>query len=168
MRPPIPIGGSEAGTLPAMPTVETSVHIDAPLEIAYAVAKDNESFPEFMKDVKSLTIVEKSDTRVVSDWVGVIPTFGLRVRWRQEDLWDDARHHCDFKMLEGDYDSLDGTWSFNEENGGTRFDSVVNYEYNVPTLGPLVKKVIFNIVTKNMQDTLEAIKARAESLAAKS
>lgn len=151
-----------------MPTVETSVHIDAPLETAYAVAKDNESFPEFMKDVKSLTIIEKSDTRVVSDWVGVIPTFGLKVRWRQEDLWDDARHHCDFKMLEGDYDSLDGTWSFKEENGGTRFDSVVNYEYNVPTLGPLVKKVIFNIVTKNMQDTLNAIKARAEALAFKS
>ncbi len=38
---------------------------------------------------------------------------------------------------------------FREENGGTRFDQTLDYEYNVPTLGPLVKKVIHGIVKKN-------------------
>ncbi len=57
---------------------------------------------------------------------------------------------------------MDGSWTFLEENDGTRFNSVVEYEYNVPTLGPLVKKVIHGIVTKNLENVLEAIKARAE------
>ena len=145
-----------------MPTVETSVWVNAPLSAVYAVAKDNKSFPEFMKDVKSLEIVEEQGNRIVSDWVGIVPQFMLKVRWRQEDVWDDAQHVCTFRQLQGDYDKLDGTWRFRDENGGTRFDSVVDYEYNVPTLGPLVRKVIHNIVIKNMENVLEAIKGRAE------
>ena len=146
-----------------MATVETTIRINAPLERVYAIAKDNESFPEFMKDVKSLVIIEREPNRTISDWVGIVPTFGLKVRWRQEDRWDDATHTCDFKQIEGDYDSLDGVWNFTDADGGCQFDSVVNYEYNVPTLGPLVKKVIHSIVVKNMENVLQAIKERAEA-----
>jgi uncharacterized membrane protein len=146
-----------------MPTVETSVWVDAPLTHTFAVARDNESFPEFMEDVKSLEIVERDGGRIVSDWVGVVPTFGLKVRWRQEDVWDDSTHTCTFRQVEGDYDRLDGTWRFSEENGGTRFDSSLEYEYVVPGLGPLVKRVIHGIVVKNMDGVLRAIKSRAES-----
>lgn len=149
-----------------MPTVETSTLIQAPLEHVYAIAKDNERFPEFMKDVKSLAVVERDGNRIVCDWVGLVPQFMLKVRWRQEDVWDDAAHVCEFRQVQGDYDRLDGTWHFREEGGGTRFESVVNYEYNVPTLGALVKKVIHNIVVKNMEGVLEAIKNRAEETAA--
>ena len=146
-----------------MPTVETTVLVQAPIDVVYAVAKDNESFPEFMDDVVSLEIVERDGDRSVSDWVGVIPTFGLKVRWRQEDVWCDSERTCVFKQVEGDYDKLEGTWRFSEEDGGTRFDSELEYEYVVPGLGPLVKKVIHNIVIKNMEGVLGAIKDRAES-----
>ena len=145
-----------------MPTVETSVWVDAPIRHTYSVARDNESFPEFMDDLKSLAIVERDGPRVVSDWCGTIPTFGLKVRWRQEDVWDDANYGCKFRQIEGDYDRLEGTWSFSEENGGTRFDSSLDYEYVVPGLGPLVKRVIHGIVVKNMDGVLSAIKDRAE------
>jgi ribosome-associated toxin RatA of RatAB toxin-antitoxin module len=146
-----------------MPTVESTTWINAPLERVYAIAKDNASFPEYMKDVESLTVVENDGARVVSDYVALVSAFGLKVRWRQEDLWDDSRSHCDFKQLSGDYDRLDGTWSFVEENGGTRFDSVVNYEYVVPGLGPLVKKVVHGLMIKNLDATLAAIKEKAEA-----
>jgi len=145
-----------------MPTVETTVWINAPLEKVYAIAKDSESYPKYMKDVKSVTPVERTEGRFVADWVGLVPTFGLKVRWRQEELWDDATHSSSFKQLEGDYDQLEGTWVFREENGGTRFEQHLDYEYNVPTLGPLVKKVIFSVVTKNLENINEAFKKQAE------
>jgi uncharacterized membrane protein len=146
-----------------MPTVETTVWISAPLDRVYAIAKDSRSFPEFMKDVQSVTPVESDGNRFVSDWVGIVPQFMLKIRWRQEDVWDDATHTCRFRQLKGDYDKLEGTWTFREENGGTRFDTFVDYEYNVPTLGPLVKKVIHSIVVKNLEGVNEAFKNRAES-----
>ncbi|MFN3728959.1 MAG: type II toxin-antitoxin system RatA family toxin [Fimbriimonadaceae bacterium] len=146
-----------------MPQVESTVWIDAPLDRVYGIAKDNRSFPEFMKDVKSLTVVESEGPRVVSDWVGEIPGFLIKVRWRQEDVWDDVAHSCRFRQVSGDYDKLEGTWTFLEDNGGTRFNSHLEYEYNVPTLGPLVKKLIHGIVIKNMDGILGAIKQRAET-----
>lgn len=145
-----------------MPTVETTTWIDAPIEIVYAIAKKNEDFPEFMKDVISLKVVESEGNRVVSDWVGSVSAFGLKIKWTQEDNWDDAKHSCEFKMLKGDYDRLAGNWNFSEENGGTRFNSFVDYEYKVPGIGPLVYKVIHGLVVKNLDDTLAAIKGRAE------
>lgn len=148
-----------------MPTVDTSVWINAPLAQVYAIAKDNRSFPDFMDDVESLQIVEEQGPRVVSDWVGKIPTFGLKVKWRQEDVWDDQTKTCHFKQLKGDYDRMDGTWTFTEENEGTRFESTLHYEYVVPGLGPLVGKVIYGLVVKNMEGVLGAIKNRAENQA---
>lgn len=146
-----------------MPTVETTVWINAPLDKVYAIAKDSEAYPEYMKDVQSVTPVERDGSRLVADWVGLIPQFMLKVRWRQEEVWDDATTSSRFRQLEGDYDMLEGAWSFREENGGTRFDQKVDYEYNVPTLGPLVKKVIHAIVVKNLENINEAIKKRAEA-----
>lgn len=145
-----------------MPTVESTIWIDAPVGHVYAVAKDNESFPEFMDDVVSLVVVEREGQRTVSDWVGVITAFGLKIRWRQEDVWDDDRHSCRFRQVSGDYDKLEGEWAFKEEAGGTRFESALEYEYVVPGLGPLVKRVIHGIVVKNMDGVLGAIKSRAE------
>ena len=145
-----------------MPTVETTTWIDAPLNKVYAIAQKNEDFPDFMKDVLSLKVESSEGGRVVSDWVGLVSAFGLKVRWKQEDVWDDGAHLCRFRQLAGDYDKLEGEWKFAEENGGTRFDSVVDYEYNVPTIGALIKKVIHGLVVKNLDDTLAAIKSRAE------
>lgn len=145
-----------------MPTVDTTVQINAPLSRVYEIAKDSRSFPEFMKDVVSVTPVESEANRFVSDWVGLIPQFRLKVRWRQEDLWDDSSHVCHFKQLQGDYDMLEGVWTFKDQDGGTRFDQHLDYEYNVPTLGPLLKKVIYTIVVKNLEGVSAAIKARAE------
>lgn len=146
-----------------MPTVETSVWIKAPLSRVYEIAKDNGAFPEFMNDVKSVEITSRDGNKIVSDWVGVVPTFGLKLRWTQEDVWDDTAHTCTFHQVKGDYDKMIGNWKFTEETDGTRFDSVLEYDYNVPGLGALVKKVIHNIVIKNMDGVLGAIKARAEN-----
>lgn len=147
---------------PHMPTIESTILINAPIGHVYAIAKDNESFPEFMEDVESLDIVSRDGDEITSDWVGKVPAFGLKVRWRQKDVWDDANFRCEFVQLEGDYDEMSGSWQFVEEEGGTRFNSTLVYEYSVPGLGPLVGKVIYGLVVKNMEGILAAIKDRAE------
>lgn len=146
-----------------MPTVNTSVWINAPLEKVFAIARDNRSFPDFMEDVESLEIVSEEGNTVVSDWVGKVPAFGLKVRWTQQDIWDHDAHSCEFTQVKGDYDKMIGSWKFTEENGGTKFDSVLEYEYVVPGLGTLVGKVIYGLVVKNMEGVLGAIKSRAEA-----
>lgn len=148
-----------------MPRIELSAQINAPLERVYAIAKDVESFPQFMADLKSLVVLERSPdgSRTVTEWVGYVPQFRLNVKWTEEDIWDDQAKTCHFKQLKGDYDRMVGEWRFTESNGGTEFISLLDYEFNVPLLGPLVQKVVQHLVKQNLQGVLNGIKARAEA-----
>src|ERR1700710_2042685 len=109
-----------------MPRVESSIVINAPRETVLAVARDNEKFPEYMADVKSLSVLERSDDglRTVTDWVGIVPKFGAKVHWVEEDLWDLTEGTCTFKQISGDYDQFEGVWRFTADGDqSTRFDS---------------------------------------------
>ncbi len=148
-----------------MPKIEQSVVINAPIEHVYKIARDVEAFPQFMQDLRSLTLVERSPdgSRTVTEWVGLIREFKMTIKWTQEDQWDEAAHRDVFTMLSGDMDSMSGVWQFTPEGAGqTRFDSTVEYEYNVALIGPMVKNLIKKKMTDNLESTLNAIKQKSE------
>ncbi len=103
--------------------------------------------------------------RTVTDWVGLIREFKMTVKWTQEDLWNPETHRDEFRMLKGDMDHMSGYWQFTPEGGGTRFESVVDYEYNVPLIGPMIKALIKKKMIENLDAQMRAIKSRAEAQA---
>src|SRR5687767_13960005 len=110
-----------------MPNIELSVEIDAPAEAVYRVARNVEAFPEFMADLESLTVLERSEdgSRTVTAWVAVIREFKMKIKWTQEDLWSETAYRDDFRQLQGDMDQMDGYWQFEPLDGNrTRFNSV--------------------------------------------
>ncbi|HLJ53400.1 MAG TPA: SRPBCC family protein [Chthonomonadaceae bacterium] len=150
-----------------MPRIEQSVTIQAPIDHVYGIAKNVEAFPQFMEDLQSLNLLERSDdgARTVTEWVGIIREFRMTVKWVQEDRWNDATHRDEFTMLRGDMDRMEGFWQFTAGGGATRFDSLVDYEYNVPLIGAMVKALIKKKMTDNLQATMDAIKRQAEASA---
>jgi len=149
-----------------MPHLANEVLVDAPLDRVYALAKDVESFPEFMPDVESLEVVECSDdgSRTVTRWVGIAKEFRIKIKWTEEDLWDDATHTCRFRQLKGEYNEYGGTWTFTQtDDGKCKFTSELDYEYDIPLIGPLLKKVIERLMRDNTQRLLDAIKTKAEA-----
>jgi len=149
-----------------MPRIENTVIVNAPLAAVFALARDQESFPQFMPDVESVAVSERSagSDRTVSDWVAVASDFKLKVRWTEEDVWDEAAHTLRFRQLKGDYTSYGGEWRFTEESPGvTKFQSEIDYELEIPLIGALLKAVVARLMRDNTQKILEAIKTRAES-----
>ncbi len=146
-----------------MPSVRSAVTISAPLEEAYALCRDIEAFPEFMDDVEEVEILEQTPERQVSRWVGVIKEFKRTITWTEEDFWDDEQHTCRYQQLEGDYSEYGGTWSFKETDAGTEVELVVNYEYDVPLIGKLIKGLLLKKMQQNCDSMLAAIKAKAEA-----
>ena len=82
-----------------MPRIEQTILINAPIAHVYEVARDVEAFPEFMADLRSLKVLERSpdNTRTVTEWVGFIPAVKLSMRWTQEDVWNDDAYRDDFQ-----------------------------------------------------------------------
>ena len=148
-----------------MPHIENEVIVQAPLARVYALAKDVESFPSFMPDVESVVVTERSadGCRTVTNWVGVASDFKLKVRWTEEDVWDDAAQTCRFQQTKGDYTAYGGVWTFSDAGDGkTLFSSAIDYELDIPLIGPLLKAVVARLMRDNTQRLLDAVKTRAE------
>jgi len=149
-----------------MPKVESSILINGPLDAVYETAKDIEKFPEFMPDVKEAKITARDGNIITSEWSAYIPDFKMTVKWVEEDLWDDEAKTCTFKLVNGDYAEYSGVWTFTEEEGGSRFHSVIHYEYDVPLIGALIKGLVQKKVKENVDQILECVKQKVESGAA--
>lgn len=147
-----------------MPRVESSIIINGALDSVYECAKDIERFPEFMPDVKEVKILERGDDgRVISEWSAYIPDFKMTVKWVEEDIWDDEVKTCRFKLVKGDYAAYSGMWTFIQLAEGARFDSVIDYEYNVPLIGPLIQGLVQRKVKENVDQILACVKSKVET-----
>lgn len=146
-----------------MAVVESSTVIHAPVEKVMALARDVERFPEFMENVLSVEILEEEPNgRVVSRWKAAIPELRISETWTEEDRWDEEERTCRFRQVEGNYKTYEGLWTFSPVPEGTRFDSTLDIEYDVPLIGPLIKGIVAKKAKENLDATLAAIKKRAE------
>lgn len=143
-----------------MPKIETEIVIAAPLEAVYAVAKDIERFPEFLPDVESVVIIERSAGGFISDWVGVVEKLNRKIKWREQDEWDDTTHICRFYALGGDWEKYDGIWTFTETDGGVKMHMELECEVNVPLIGAIIKALIGKLAKANVDNMFEGIRKR--------
>ncbi len=144
-----------------MPYVTTSIAIDAPAALIYELAKDQERFPQFMPDVESVTVVERHADRVLTRWKTLIED--APIEWLEEDRFDDAALRIDYKLLEGDLDTFEGTWTFVAEGSGTVVALDVTYDFGVPTLAELIGPTLEKKVRENAEMMLAALKTEAEA-----
>src|SRR5262249_57304886 len=98
----------------------------------------------------------------VGEWVGVSRALRRTVGWTEEDLWDGRARTCRFTQVKGDFSEYGGLWRFEADGAGTRFESEVTYEIEIPTIGPLIKGVIRKIMIDNVDRLQKAIRRRAE------
>jgi ribosome-associated toxin RatA of RatAB toxin-antitoxin module len=149
-----------------MPTYRTECAVPVAVDIVFGVAKDVERFPEFMPDVKRVEILERRGELVISEWTAAVSEFGRTIRWVEEDVWSDENKICEFRCVRGDWQVYQGIWRFREDAGGTRMSLDLEYEINVPLIGPVIRGIISKLVEKNAQQMLAAISARAAEISA--
>lgn len=146
-----------------MPIVTAVIDIAAPLDKVFAIARNIEAFPEFMPDVQEVEILEqRPDGWQTSRWVGLVKEFKRTINWVEEDLWDEAAHVCTFHQKEGDFSLYQGEWRFSEANGMTHVELELEYDYDVPLIGNLIKNLLKRKTQENCDNMLAAIKGEAE------
>lgn len=147
-----------------LPRIESSVVIKGGVDEVFVLARDVESFPQFMPDVKKVTILEKSPdgTRTVTEFVALVKEFNTTIKWVEEDRWDEQAKTCEFSLVKGDLKSYSGVWTFEPVDGGTKYTSVIDFEYDIPLVGPMIKSLIAKKMKQNVDNMLNAIKDKVE------
>ncbi len=144
-----------------MPYVETTIEIAAPAKKIYELAKDMESYPDFMPDVETVKILERRGNETVTRWKTLVEE--APIEWTEVDVFDDSKTRIDYRLIEGDLDRFEGAWTFEERNGVTRVVLGVDYDFGVPTLAELIGPILQKKVEENSQMMLRALKERCES-----
>jgi ribosome-associated toxin RatA of RatAB toxin-antitoxin module len=145
-----------------VPEVRSETVISADPARVYSLAKEVERLPAFLPNLEKVTVLSREGNRTTSEWVGLVPEFKRTIRWVEEDVWEDDHLRCAFRAISGDWDEYRGVYSFSGEGNETRVCLVITYEYNVPLIGPLIKKLLHKLVVRNADETLQGLRRMVE------
>jgi coenzyme Q-binding protein COQ10 len=140
---------------------ESEIVIAAPAREVYELAKEQERFPEFMPDVETVIVLERHPEHIVTRWKTLVED--APIEWTEEDRFDDAVPRIDYKLIEGDLDTFEGAWTFEERAGSTHVRLTVEYDFGVPTLAELIGPTLAKKVRENCAMMLAGLKREAEA-----
>jgi ribosome-associated toxin RatA of RatAB toxin-antitoxin module len=143
-----------------MPYVESSIEIKAARQAIYELAKDMESYSDFMPDVEYVKIIKRNGNETVTRWKTLVEE--APIEWTEVDIFDDVNTRIDYKLIEGDLDKFEGAWTFVERDGVTKVVLGVDYDFGVPTLAELIGPILQKKVEENSMMMLQALKDRCE------
>ncbi|MDO8885990.1 SRPBCC family protein [Candidatus Oleimmundimicrobium sp.] len=143
-----------------MPCVKSSIEIKAPKKDVYKLAKNMESFPSFMRDVKEVKVVKEEKNKTVTEWATEIDDIALN--WTEEEWFDDENCLIKYKLIEGDLDKFEGEWKFEEIPEGTRLVLTVDFDFGMPNMEDLIGPVLELKVKENSEMMLEGMKKKME------
>ncbi|MDP8260141.1 MAG: SRPBCC family protein [Candidatus Gygaella obscura] len=145
-----------------MHSVELKVKVRSLKNKIFDMLKDIERFPEYMRFVKNVKIINASENRVTSLWNLEID--GAPVSWRQEDFIDNNNFEVRFKMLEGDYQHYEGRIYIEDlDEHHCVVKIVAHFDWGIPVLEEYVKKVLERKARLALGGMLKALKRKLET-----
>lgn len=127
----------------------------------YELAKDMESYPNFMPDVESVKVVSRGPSMTVTEWVTDID--GTPFLWTEEDRFDDEGLRIDYNLVEGDLEKFEGSWTFRQTDDKTEVTLKVEYDFGLPELTNLIGPTLHQKVGDNCDMMLAGMKRLVEA-----
>ncbi|RYX85651.1 hypothetical protein EON83_04750 [bacterium] len=153
-----------------MPKVTSKVLINAPFDAVWTLAQNVEDFPRIMPDLDKVLVLQKGETtpgtlRTVTEWHGKIRQFNRSIVWTEEDIWNRSKGECHFWQLKGDFTEYKGLWKFTPQGEATELDLEVEYAFEIPLIGALMKTVLQKLMQSNADMMSSALKTESERVA---
>jgi coenzyme Q-binding protein COQ10 len=142
--------------------VEKTIEIQAPAKAVYELAKDMESYPDFMPDVESVRVVSREGNSTITEWETSVD--GTPILWTEKDIFHDDSLTIDYQLIEGDLDQFEGRWTFVQQDQHCLVTLTVQYDFGIPELTKLIGPTLETKVGENSSMMLEGMKAKIEQL----
>ena len=143
-----------------MTLVKCSIIINSSPNEVYDLAKDMERFPGYMPDVENVTVLERDGNRTITEWTTNVE--GIPLCWKEEDTFDDDNISISYRLIEGDLEKFEGTWTFTENEGKTEVVLTVDFDFGMPTLADLLGPILKVKVQENSDMMLAGMKKEIE------
>lgn len=141
-----------------MPLVSSTVALGpvAP-EAVWSILKDFETYPDFMKDVLSVKVLERQDDTVISSWKVLLN--GSELSWTERDVLV-ANESIVFEQIDGDLEVWHGAWRLVPGSEGLSVALDVTFDLGIPSLAEILHPIGERAVRANSRQMLDAIRVR--------
>lgn len=143
-----------------MPYVESKITINGDGNKIYEIIKDMASYPNFMKDLVSVEILERGDDYTISHWV--TNADGRRIVWTERDTFYPEELKITYAQTEGDLKKMEGAWTIVEQADGCEVILAVDFEFGIPMIAGLLNPILKKKVRENSENMLNSIKEQIE------
>lgn len=143
-----------------MPQVERTIVINSDPKAVYELAKDMESYPNFMPDVESVKVVTREANSTITEWVTNVD--GTPFQWTERDEFDDTNLRIAYALIEGDLEKFEGAWTFQAFEDKTEVRLTVDYDFGLPELTELIGPTLHEKVGENSEMMLSSMKRLVE------
>lgn len=134
--------------------------IAMPPKQVFDIARQVARFPDVLPNLDKASIVEDQGNGVVmTSWEASFSVGPLHktVRWKEIDTWDEENLTCFFELTEGDMKVYRGSWVFIPDGDRTRVELEVDFELGITMLGPMIDKIVNQLMQQNCDDLLYAL-----------
>ena len=143
-----------------MPYVESKITINGDGNKIYEIIKDMASYPNFMKDLVSVEILERGEDYTISHWV--TNADGRRIVWTERDTFYPEELKITYAQTEGDLKKMEGAWTIVEQADGCEVTLAVYFEFGIPMIAGLLNPILKKKVRENSENMLNSIKEQIE------
>lgn len=143
-----------------MPYVETKALIKGASADIYRLISDMAAYPNFMKDLVSVEILEKGSDYTVSHWVSNVD--GRKIVWTERDTFYPEELRITYAQTEGDLKKMEGQWLIVPTEAGCEVTLSVDFEFGIPMIAGLLNPILKKKVRENSENMLEAFKEQIE------
>jgi uncharacterized membrane protein len=140
--------------------VSDRIHIDAPPERCYEVTTDYERYPEWAKDVKQATVIERDTEGRGAKVEYRAAAFGRSTRYVLEYDYSQAPAAFSWTLVEGEMvRAIDGTYRFDPDGDGTRVSYDLAIEPSIPLPGFLKRRTAGKIVGTALKELKKEVES---------
>lgn len=143
-----------------MPYVETKAVIKGDIKTVYDIISNMAGYPEFMKDLVSVEILERGENYTVSHWVSNVD--GRKIVWTEKDNFYPDDFKITYSQTEGDLKKMEGYWTLIPVEGGCEVTLAVDFEFGIPMIAGLLNPILKKKVRENSENMLTSIKTQIE------
>ena len=143
-----------------MPYVEVKKTINAAPSTIYQIVKDMAAYPNFMKDLVSVEILERGDDYTISHWVSNVD--GRKIIWTERDTFYPEQNKITYVQTEGDLKKMEGEWNIVPQGDACEVTLSVDFEFGIPMIAGLLNPILKKKVRENSENMLTSIKEQIE------
>lgn len=143
-----------------MPYVESKITIKGDGNKIYEIIKDMASYPNFMKDLVSVEILERGEDYTVSHWVSNVD--GRKIVWTERDTFYPQDLKITYAQTDGDLKKMEGDWTIEEQGEDCEVTLAVDFEFGIPMIAGLLNPILKKKVRENSENMLKSIKEQIE------